>query len=946
MNLIRNRASLAASVLGLLVTTGTALALPPGFVDESVSASWNQAVGVSFGPDGTGYVWEKGGRVWTVRNGVKSATPLVDISQEVGDWRDFGLLGFCLDPNFATNRRIYLLYVVDYHHARYFGTPQYVPTVNEYFRDTIGRLTRYTVNAAGTGVEPSSRQVLVGSSLTNGFPVCHQSHSIGTVLFGEDGSLLVGNGDGASYEEVDNGGPRNGSSNTARAEGIITAAEDVGAFRSLLLSSLNGKILRLDPETGNGLPDNPFYDPGAPASAASRTWAMGFRNPFRWTLRPGSGGTHGPGTLYVGDVGWYQREELNIVREGGKNFGWPLFEGLDWSGVGYVPAAPPNRTAPNPLFGFAGCTQQFFDFQDLIVQDTLNTPSWPNPCNASVQVPPTIARFEHTRPAIEWGHGGAVRVGIYNAQGQAVSVAHDAPNSPVRAFQFDGSSSTGGVWATGSAFPAPFGGSYFHADFTGGWIHQFQFDAADQLQEVRRFQDSAGAVVAVAWKESDALGAAGLHYINYDNQGVATLRRIRFAGDLPPVVVASATPQFGPTPLQVQFSSAGSRDPEGGALRYEWDFGDGSPVSTQANPVHTYSGSQDLTSRGSIIAKVYTLNPPGPQGGGSRNPEIIRDAVLPTPGTLDSQLQFDTFHFGDQGNEDWIGYTFATPQTVVGLTFQEGIHFFDGGWFDTLRVASRGIDGIWRNVPNVTITPAYAGNNGLSFETYQISFPGIQSLGVMIIGNPGGSANFISVGELRVRGLASSGAPTRRDVTLRVFDGSNNLTTERLIVSTDNTPPQVTITSPVDGSLYQPGGVDFTQQLRATVSDAEHGPSQLQCRWQVIFHHNDHTHPEPPVPACSTDVRVTPYGCDGEEYWYEFRLSVTDDAGLTTTRSTFIYPNCCPADFNRDRQLDFFDYLDFAEAFATEEDSADFNNSGQVDFFDYLDYAQAFSAGC
>ncbi len=52
---------------------------------------------------------------------------------------------------------------------------------------------------------------------------------------------------------------------------------------------------------------------------------------------------------------------------------------------------------------------------------------------------------------------------------------------------------------------------------------------------------------------------------------------------------------------------------------------------------------------------------------------------------------------------------------------------------------------------------------------------------------------------------------------------------------------------------------------------------------------------------------------------------------------------CDAADFNGDNQVDFFDYLDFAQAFSNEEDSADFNGDNQVDFFDYLDFAQAFS---
>ena len=59
-----------------------------------------------------------------------------------------------------------------------------------------------------------------------------------------------------------------------------------------------------------------------------------------------------------------------------------------------------------------------------------------------------------------------------------------------------------------------------------------------------------------------------------------------------------------------------------------------------------------------------------------------------------------------------------------------------------------------------------------------------------------------------------------------------------------------------------------------------------------------------------------------------------------------IGPGPCPADFNGDGQVDFFDYLDFVAAFAEEDPSADFNGDGQVDFFDYLDFVAAFAEGC
>ena len=56
---------------------------------------------------------------------------------------------------------------------------------------------------------------------------------------------------------------------------------------------------------------------------------------------------------------------------------------------GYAGNAPPNEDAPNPLFGSGECTQEFFDFDQLLVEDTLATPSWPNPCNPGVQIPAT-----------------------------------------------------------------------------------------------------------------------------------------------------------------------------------------------------------------------------------------------------------------------------------------------------------------------------------------------------------------------------------------------------------------------------------------------------------------------------------------------------------------------------------------------------------------------------
>ena len=107
----------------------------------------------------------------------------------------------------------------------------------------------------------------------------------------------------------------------------------------------------------------------------------------------------------------------------------------------------------------------------------------------------------------------------------------------------------------------------------------------------------------------------------------------------------------------------------------------------------------------------------------------------------------------------------------------------------------------------------------------------------------------------------------------------------------NDTPPVVTITSPTSQAMYPMTG-SSTVPLTATISDAEHGPSQLSCAWQTSLHHNTHYHPEPVDTSCSTSALLDPVGCDGNAYWYTFALTVTDQAGLATTREVSLYPDC------------------------------------------------------
>ena len=117
--------------------------------------------------------------------------------------------------------------------------------------------------------------------------------------------------------------------------------------------------------------------------------------------------------------------------------------------------------------------------------------------------------------------------------------------------------------------------------------------------------------------------------------------------------------------------------------------------------------------------------------------------------------------------------------------------------------------------------------------------------------------------------------------------GLENQTT--LTISVNNSPPNVTITSPVDGTLY-PLTQEMIYPLRATVTDNEHSAGQLSYKWQTTLHHDNHTHPEPIVTSPEATTHVSPLGCDGETYSVVVSLTVTDAAGLsTTTTSTLSY---------------------------------------------------------
>ncbi|MFO0872539.1 MAG: PQQ-dependent sugar dehydrogenase [Phycisphaerales bacterium] len=311
-----------ASVTTLLSAVSTAapnpVEVPNGFVAEVIADGFDRPVAVAPAPDGRLFVAEQRGMVWVIDPVLgRLPDPFLDLRDEVQISVDRGMIGLALDPQFLQNRRVYVSYTID----AIFGRPE-----DEPYSGTGGRLTRYTgtEESGGNVADPKSRFVLIGDVISNGPPTCWPSHSVGALHFGFDGSLFMAAGDGATYSGTDAGG----LTPDCFAPGLFGPEEDIGSFRAQSHESLAGKILRLDPETGAGLPDNPFYD-GDPYSKASRIWVTGLRNPFRYALRPG---TPSPATLYVGDVQAGATEELDVL-VGGDNAGWPCYDApfIQWT---------------------------------------------------------------------------------------------------------------------------------------------------------------------------------------------------------------------------------------------------------------------------------------------------------------------------------------------------------------------------------------------------------------------------------------------------------------------------------------------------------------------------------------------------------------------------------------------------------------------------------------
>jgi glucose/arabinose dehydrogenase len=238
------------------------------------------------------FVVEQGGKIKVVRAGRTLRRPFLDISSLVTAGGEQGLLSVAFPPDYARSGRFYVYYTD---------------------RDQQQRVVEYRRASADRADASTARLVLKMADEES-------NHNGGSLVFGPDGLLYIGTGDGGGADD-EHGARGNGQN----------------------LGSLLGKLLRIDPNKSGGRPYSiPSANPFAKRSGSVRKeiYSYGLRNPWRFSF------DRDTDALVIGDVGQNAIEEIDYVDKGGgkgANFGWRPFEGTQRHSAG---ESAPGAIAP------------------------------------------------------------------------------------------------------------------------------------------------------------------------------------------------------------------------------------------------------------------------------------------------------------------------------------------------------------------------------------------------------------------------------------------------------------------------------------------------------------------------------------------------------------------------------------------------------------------------
>ena len=485
----------------------------------------------------------------TARNGVLRRTTAAGVTNVIGTLQVYthdeeGLQGVGVDPGFSSNRFIYLYY------SPPLSTPGGdAPATGTDFSawNGVNRLARFTLNADFT-LNMSSQVTVLEVSTSRGM-CCHVG---GDIDFDAAGNLYLSTGDDSN--PFDSGGYTPIDERTNRNP-VFDAQRSAGNT-----NDLRGKVLRIKVN-----PDG--------------TYSISGRQPVRARHRQDPAGDlrDGPAQPVPAQRGQADRRGLRRRLRTRRRHDQrdPRPRRARWSSTGSPrPATTAGRTAP----ASNTTNETYVDY---------TFPSGPSGsrfnCAAPVNNSPRntgLTNLPAARPAwIKYDNCSlaAFGCGSESPMGGAVYRYDSANPSSVK-------------------FPPALDGHYFATEFGRRWIKTIDVNA----------DGSAGQISDFPWRGTQVMDSAfgpdgALYVLDYgtgwgSGDASSALYRIEYnpAGNQPPIARAAADRTTGAAPLTVNFSSAGSADPEGGALTYSWNFGDGS-TSTDANPSHTFTGDGQRT---------------------------------------------------------------------------------------------------------------------------------------------------------------------------------------------------------------------------------------------------------------------------------------------------------------------------------------------------------------
>lgn len=247
------------------------------------------------------FVVQQNGIIKVVQPGTNATTDFLDMTSVVLSGGERGLLGLAFHPQFATNRRLFVYYT---------RKPDGAIEIAEY------RASASNLNIA----EPVGKVII--SILHPGA----SNHNGGTLDFGPDGYLYAATGDGGGSND-----PGNNAQN---------------------IDSLLGKMIRINVNTSRRQSKAkylvPFDNPYVGISGADEIYALGLRNPYRWSFDRG-----GTRQLWAADVGQDAIEEVDIITRGG-NYGWRVYEGTQCTNLDPMACVPGNYVMPVFQYNHSG----------------------------------------------------------------------------------------------------------------------------------------------------------------------------------------------------------------------------------------------------------------------------------------------------------------------------------------------------------------------------------------------------------------------------------------------------------------------------------------------------------------------------------------------------------------------------------------------------------------